>query len=136
MDRLNELKELKAESTPSSSSGRGRSVENDDGLQKKKKPSSSEGIEQHGIIFCSSLLLYAIMNIFLLSSSNNIIQASSNYQTFIEVCLIFLQASCLRSLLYLLSLSAFDAIEFVGRADKRSSRGGDCTSHGFQSIHT
>lgn len=39
------------------------------------------------------------------------------------MCLIFLQASCLRSLLYLLSLSAFDAIEFVGRADNALIKG-------------
>ncbi len=109
VDRLRELKELKVESSTLSSS-------QNDALQKKKPPSSSSegdhGMNRHGIIFSCSLMVYTMMKILLLPK---IIQ-SATYQTCIEVCLIWLQASCLRSLLYLLLLSAFDAIEF-GRAD-------------------
>eukprot|EP00984_Skeletonema_dohrnii_P030325 scaffold21730_cov116-Skeletonema_dohrnii-CCMP3373.AAC.2 len=110
VDRLRELKEIKAESTLSSNS-------RSDGLQEKKKPPSSlegeHGVTRHGIMFSCSLMIYGMIQILLLPK---IIQ-SSGYQTFIvDVCLIILQASCLRSLLCILALLAFDAIE-LGRAD-------------------
>jgi len=67
---------------------------------------------RHGIVFSCSLMIYGMIQILLLPK----IMQSSGYQTFINVCLIMLQASCLRSLLCILALLAFDAIEF-GRAD-------------------
>ncbi|KAK1742695.1 hypothetical protein QTG54_006292 [Skeletonema marinoi] len=107
VDRLRELKEIKAESTLSSNSIR------NDGLQEKEKP-PDDGMTRHGIIFSCSLMIYGMIQIILLLPK--IIQ-SSGYQTFIvDVCLIILQASCLRSLLCMLALLAFDAIE-LGRAD-------------------
>lgn len=110
MDRLTELKAVKAESSALSSDNE------NDGLQQEKQSTSSErdyGMTRHGIILSCSLIVYTMIRI--LPLSKTMIQTSA-YQTFIDVCSIFLQASCLRSLLYILSLLAFDAIKF-GRSD-------------------
>ena len=107
VDRLTELKAVKAESTLSTGHG-------NDGLE-EKQPASSErddGMTRHGIIFSGSLMVYTMIQILHL---NQTIQ-SSGYQTFADVCLLFLQASSLRSLLYIFSLLAFDAIKF-GHSD-------------------
>ena len=109
VDRLTELKAVKAESSALSSGNE------NDGLQQEKQSASSErdyGMTRHGIILSCSLVVYTMIRMLPLSKT---IQTSA-YQTFIDMCSILLQASCLRSLLYILSLLSFHAIKF-GRSD-------------------
>jgi hypothetical protein len=109
VDRLTELKAVKAESSALSSGNE------NDGLQQEKQSASTErdyGMTRHGIILSCSLVVYTMIR--MLPLSKTMIQTSA-YQTFIDMCSILLQASSLRSLLYIFSLLAFDAIK-IGRS--------------------
>jgi multisubunit Na+/H+ antiporter MnhC subunit len=110
VDRLTELKAVKAESSALSSGNE------NDGLQQEKQSASTErdyGVTRHGIILSCSLVVYTMIRILPLSKT---MTQTFAYQTFIDMCSILLQTSSLRSLLYILSLLVFDAIKF-GRSD-------------------